>query len=316
MKTSIFERLVSHSGRYPVVAAYDTATSVPIERKDDVVLLSHESNVAEFGRKSINFNGKYPNNPARLGCLRWFVEQSSFDYLWMLEDDTYARNFSDFASKYESSRADFIGTGSRTLPFWVANGWRVGDPKHAVRDAEYPTAFWCVCRFSRKLAAAVLDQLKIEETSSHHEIFLPYVLRERNMTWEMLPENDRRFLSLNWHGARGRQHFLTLTEALERDEVSVAHPIKLLNHSYERERTSASFRCYNDTNVLSGCVDEDKCPMRSHSLQSCQQSCTSTKGCLTLVYNSYKECYLKRTSVPRSKDEIVHKTISCIIQYS
>lgn len=317
VKTAIFERLVSSSRRYPVVAAHDVATSSSGVTSSDknVTFLSHESNVAEFGRKIVNFNGKYPSNPARLGCLRWFVERTSYDYLWMLEDDTYARNFGDFASRYEESRADFVGAGSRSLPFWVANGWRVGDPKHASPNVEYPTAFWCVCRFSRKLAVAVLDQLKIEKSSSHHEIFLPYVLRLRNMTWQMFSETDRKFLSLNWHGARGRQHFLTFAEAVERDDVTVAHPIKLFNHSFER-RERTSYRCYNDTNVLSGCVDEDRCPIRSPSLESCQHACDSTKGCLALVYNSYRECYLKRTSVPRSRDDVVHKTVSCIVQYS
>lgn len=346
VKTRILMRLIEHSP-YRVMAAYDLATTdsgfgdrlardvlSETGKNIGVIPLSNEENIKVFGKKISNFNGKYQSNPARLGCLRWFAANNDgFEHMWMLEDDTYLKNMSDFVRDYDldTLAADFVGTGSAMLPFWVANGWRVGDKRHALNETTrvpYPTAFWCICRISRFLASIILDQLHVDRVSSHHEIYLPYVLHMHRLKWTPFFENARQHLALNAHGANGRQNFLALSQAEANSAVIVAHPIKQLNEADVKDKilrlhtssksTSSQlprrFRCHNNTNVVGSCVAPRFCPsnQRLSTLGMCQYACTVQRRCVAIVYNRYRKCYLKQSITPQRADNPVYETISCV----
>lgn len=317
VKQRILERIVSTSP-YPVFAAYDVATT-PESRHFSIptVPLSNAANLKRFGSKVRNFNGKYTANPARLGTLRWFAE-SHFDYLWMLEDDTYAKNLTHLVKDYERSKADFVGAGSRGLPFWVRSGWRVGDPRHALKELDhspFATAFWCVCRFSKRLARSLLDELRKQPHSSHHEVFLPFVVERRRLDWLPFGPNLTKHLALNAH--TGTQHFMSLDQAVQATHVLLAHPIKHLTQQQaaatKKHKFSASGGCSNDTNIVAPCLSDDVCPIQSQSLESCRHLCHTRVGCNALVYNKYRHCYLKRHAHPDRPDPPQHQTISCAL---
>lgn len=308
VKQRILERIVDTSP-YPVFAAYDVATT-PATREFSggipTIPLSNAVNVKHFGAKVRNFNGKYAANPARLGTLRWFAE-SQFDYMWMLEDDTYARNLTTIVKGYATSKADFVGAGSTGLPFWVRSGWRVGDARHALKElvtSPFATAFWCVCRFSKRLARSLLDELRRQPHTSHHEIFLPFVVERRGFDWLPFTPNLTKHLALNAH--TGTQHFLSLDQAVQATHVLLAHPIKHLTQQQ-------GGGCRNDTNIVAPCLSDDVCPVQSPSLESCRHLCLTRVGCKALVYNKYHQCYLKRHAHPDRPDPPRHQTISCAL---
>ncbi|KAJ8600372.1 hypothetical protein CTAYLR_000710 [Chrysophaeum taylorii] len=313
VQTQLLARLEATSP-YAVKVAFDTASGIPPQHPN-LIALSNAANVRAFGRKVGNFNGKYTDNPARLGALRWFAN-SGFHYMWMLEDDAYVRNMSAFAATYDDVTADFVGAGGRALPFWVAKGWRVGRPEHAVDRDPFSTAFWCVCRFSKRLAEALIQRLHAEPASSHHEIFLPYVLYRDGLPWHALTDQHRRHLALNAHD--GKQHFLTLDQAIHRPDVLVAHPIKELGDrsSHTNNNTVLPLllrRCRNHTNVLAACVAGEACGTHT-SFAACQRACAESNGCAALVYNKYGECYLKRHARPRQPDPPYHQTVAISLE--
>ena len=286
-KKKIMEILMSQSP-YRVLVAYDIAKTPPSGLKvlteelgAELLPMSNDNLVEKFGSKIENFNGKYGDNPARLGCLEWFA-RSGYEHVWMLEDDTFARDFGSFVDQYDRggrdddaegehassftrsssarsydgtdtdsasmvrfdrsdamkrtreeremndaySRADVVASGHAGLPFWVAHKWRVGDLAHALKPGTlvYSTAWWCVLRVSKHAARSVIDQIAKDNTTSHHEIYLPFVVRARNLKWLPLDDRARRYLTLNSHN--GRQSFLTLNEAIHRADLIVAHPVK------------------------------------------------------------------------------------------
>ena len=74
----------------------------------------------------------------------------------------------------------------------------------------------------------------------------------------------------------------------------------------------ADYQCENDINTLDDCVDSKNCPIANvDSIEECKIFCSMDAYCNTLVYNKYKECYLKGASETQVADDSEHETISC-----
>ena len=74
----------------------------------------------------------------------------------------------------------------------------------------------------------------------------------------------------------------------------------------------ADYQCKNDINTLDDCVDSKNCPIANvDSIEECKMFCSMDAYCNTLVYNKYKECWLKGASERQVADDSEHETISC-----
>ena len=146
--------------------------------------LSYARERAVFGKKIDNFNGKYKDNPARLGAFRWFA-RSSYRHMWMFEDDTWSPDYGAFMGAYANRTAHLIGHGAASLPSWYRANWRVGTPAHGLHvPGVRPFLFLTAIRMSRAFARILCSEINRSRTTSHHEIFLPYgsMLKMRFLT--------------------------------------------------------------------------------------------------------------------------------------
>ena len=72
----------------------------------------------------------------------------------------------------------------------------------------------------------------------------------------------------------------------------------------------AKYVCEANTNYLGPCVGG--CPVRNtNSLEACQALCDDTRGCTAIVYNKYKDCYLKAVKGVARPDAAEHQTRGC-----
>ena len=64
--------------------------------------------------------------------LHWLAT-SQYEYMWLLEDDVWSRDFGAFSCKFENSTADLIARSSSSdLPFWYQDNWNVGAQRHGL----------------------------------------------------------------------------------------------------------------------------------------------------------------------------------------
>ena len=72
-----------------------------------------------------------------------------------------------------------------------------------------------------------------------------------------------------------------------------------------------SYVCQANTNYLGPCVGS--CPVKNtKSMQACQALCDNTRGCTAIVYNKYKDCYLKVIKGVATGDLPIHQTRGCV----
>lgn len=222
---------------HPVVLAYDDSNTNPEDivvtfpkpLKYELLALSFQSERYYFGPKIENFGGRWTHNPSRIGAFHWF-SSSVYDYMWMFEDDTWSGDFGSFMSVYDSHQnltirqAAVVAKAEFELPFWYHDRWRVGDPSHGIQGRGRKAMInLCAFRVSREFAKAVVHEISVSRTTSHHEIYIPYVVQKRAFFWfELMPRHQRHLFFATHHKC---EQIMTIAEA-KKDRLSIGHPIK------------------------------------------------------------------------------------------
>jgi len=242
VKAHLFARLRC-STSLPVVVLVDAAQSpdaiAEIEAatagRSEAHAMSQESLRQRYGEKVENFAGSPPSAPSKLAAIDWFVHASHYEWLWHLEDDVWVRDFDALVAQYGGSDADLLiksarGPARDGMPFWYESGWKVGSRRHGVSDA-FRFASLAIYRMSRRCAAAVLATIRSEPDTSHHEIFLPFVISvSPHLTLQ--PLEDRHAATLHFNTRfKSATDFPSLCEAELRLDYEVFHPIKRLGGS-------------------------------------------------------------------------------------
>lgn len=146
----------------------------------------------KYGNKIENFNGRWKNNPSKLGSLEWF-NNSNYEYFWYIEDDIYCKNYNLFIDKYNNNTDDLICTiNENHLPSWYYTGWRVGDICHGFDHASL-----YITRYSKQYSNYFFKFLKETKTTSHHEIFIPYILNYYHLIFSNLLNKHKSYLHIN-----------------------------------------------------------------------------------------------------------------------
>lgn len=85
------------------------------------------------------------------------------------------------------------------------------------------------------------------------------------------------------------------------------------NYRSGHKKTSKHFRCTSDKRNDGPCVQGTPCPLQGvTTLGHCQKRCLAESGCLSLVYNVYKSCYMKAQAVNETvPDSPAHGTLLC-----
>jgi hypothetical protein len=186
-----------------------------------LVELKYKHLIKKYSEKINNFNGKWENNPSKLGAYDWFdylkthsddihfyslfyhifdkkIDTNAlkkWDYMWLIEDDVYCKNWDKFINKYENKLYDLICNYENKLPFWYFNQWRVGSMDHAIGLSHL-----YVHRVSKSFVKCLLTTIIDEPSTSHHELFLPYVAQKyysAGITQSNLCPNDTKYCQLN-----------------------------------------------------------------------------------------------------------------------
>ena len=73
-----------------VILAWDKK-GINIEIKEDELNIINccDELFKKYGEKIKNFNGRWEDNPAKLGVLHWFSQNEKYDFMWVFEDDVY-----------------------------------------------------------------------------------------------------------------------------------------------------------------------------------------------------------------------------------
>ena len=227
LKMLLFRHLQCHIP-VPIVIGYDSAAS---DHEVRVINALAQSRSFAFSSKELqrkygthigNFAGKRMWNQAKLASLDWFAS-SGFDRMWHLEDDAFVQDASELLRAYDAEAADLIAMTEAASPFWVKDGWRVGTPDHTSHGGTFHYVNTAVMRVSRSLALTTLRAIREEKTTSHHEVFLPYVFSlDARLTVAPLQPRHGRGISTNLGQLMTN---MTLCAAL-RTGHAVAHPVK------------------------------------------------------------------------------------------
>lgn len=234
-KIKILEKLAQ--SKYPLVIGFDSDTVTnSLELMNDLqglidknpnwklfglVELKYKNLIKKYSEKINNFNGKWENNPSKLGAYDWFNyvrthpnniyfhslfyhifdtkidinTLKQWDHMWLVEDDVYCKNWDKFINKYENKSCDLICSYENKLPFWYFNQWRVGSMDHAIGLSHL-----YVHRVSKSFVKFLLKTINDEPSTSHHELFLPYVAQKyygAGITQSNLCPNDAKYCQLN-----------------------------------------------------------------------------------------------------------------------
>ena len=141
--TSLIEH-IKNTSSHDVVLAWDAKHIDKdfVENKYNFIN-SYETLKQIYGEKINNFNGRWMDNPAKLGVLHWF-SNTQYDKMWVFEDDVYVKNCSTFVNSYNHIDTDVICKHSTTLPFWFPN-YRVGDSNtiSQAKDFIFASSLYC-----------------------------------------------------------------------------------------------------------------------------------------------------------------------------
>ena len=160
-------------------------TKIPLDNNDLVKKYSH---------KIYNFNGKWQENPSKLGSLEWF-HTSKYEYVWYIEDDVYCKDWNIFLEKYENNMDDLIcRIDSQCLPEWYYRQWRVGNYDHG-----FDLSHLYIARYSKQFINYLFEFINNNTSTSHHEIFIPYVLNYYHLSHSKIEDIHRSNLHLNDH---------------------------------------------------------------------------------------------------------------------
>lgn len=300
VKRQIVERLLCTSPFAMVVGYDESQTNVTragvlslirqaqqqMRRRVHVVPMSAPKLGAVYGQKVSNFagggsGGRGLASPAKLAALDWFQRigpQHSYEFMWHLEDDAWSADFGLFASHYANSTADLIIRNHSQHPFWAKNGWLVGSKQHLRPEGTFCFSILAAYRASRAFVHALLHTMVREQTTSHHEIYLPYVISQHpRLQWEPLhPDHEA-------YGSIGDVAAFKPLCALRQAELY--HPVKSWCGELEGYNLERMGPC-------GGCPH----PARGvPSWRTCRALCNVRAGCSGWVYNSGLECYLQRS---------------------
>lgn len=170
-------------------------TDITIFLETEMFPLDNTNLLKKYGEKINNFNGKWTNNPSKLGCLDWFYTNHNFEYMWYIEDDLLCKDVNALLNKYNQFNSDLICTIDEFhLPNWFYDKWKVGDIKHG-----FDLSHLYIARYSKQFVINFFDYINITNSTSHHEIFIPYVLNYYHLNHKNLDKEDTKNLHLNNH---------------------------------------------------------------------------------------------------------------------
>lgn len=226
-KNLMLKQMAVVSTAYDLYIGYDNKYSVPspVPSVFKLVKLDYTELKLKFGNKINNFNGKWTDNPSKLGCIEW-ASRSNYDYVWYIEDDVYCKNWLIFFNSYLQVKSDIIcGTAIGVLPGWTRNNWRVGSRSHCCSPPGISLASLMTVRFSKKCSNTIINEIRSELTTSHHELFIPYTINKNKLTVSNLTPFHARSIFLNG----GKPPNFT-RQAIDRVPEIIFHPVK--NHIF------------------------------------------------------------------------------------
>lgn len=223
-KNKIISSLTSES-KYPIVIGLDDKyihcekeLQDILGEKGELTILHYNQLYDKYGDKIHNFNGKWDKNPSKLGAYEWF-HSSAYEYMWYIEDDVYSKNWSDFFNKYENNHYDIIYNYMEYMPNWYYDNWKVGSKSHAIHLAHL-----YIHRISKHFSNCLMDSLSSDVSTSHHEIYVPYVNFRYGCSYIKLNEEDTRYATTNGTG----QELGFSKEFIEQKDSNIFHPVKIL----------------------------------------------------------------------------------------
>ena len=237
VEQALLQRITSTS-HMPVFTLYDE-TNAASASADHAIIKATGSGlivsdlaplVVAFGGgdKLDNFGGRYGNNPRHLMSQAWLAKSEDFDYAWIVESDVFIRDADQLLGRYLRSDADIIADAAQGKPAYYP--WKLGSTRHAVPPPHYGVCLTAVMRTSREFARALLRTLLIEETTSHHEMFLPFVAFAWRLKWQIMDKVDAEFLVANAQApgdARGMVPLRLLNQSCA--GVRAVHPVKRMD---------------------------------------------------------------------------------------
>ena len=150
--------------------------------------------IIKYGKKIKNFNGKWLDNPSKLGSLEWF-HTSNYEYIWYVEDDVFCKNWNSFLEKYETNSNDLLcRIDSQHVPEWYYRQWRIGNYSHG-----FELSHLYIARYSKQFINYLFEFIKNTESTSHHELFIPYVLNYYHLSHSNIEDTHVSNLHLNDH---------------------------------------------------------------------------------------------------------------------
>jgi len=183
-----------------------------------IVLLEYDKLTEKYTSKIDNFNGKWENNPSKLGAYDWFYN-SKYSYMWYIEDDVFSKDWDSFFNKYKDNNCDLIYKYISEFPSWYYKNWRVGSKLHAIHLAHL-----YVHRVSKNFTNKLIDTIRNESNTSHHELFIPYVRYKYNCSYKELDTDDTKYSTTNGTGVNVGYS----KEFIEGNESNLFHPVKIL----------------------------------------------------------------------------------------
>jgi len=183
-----------------------------------LVILSYTDLIDKYTNKINNFNGKWDTNPSKLGAYDWFNE-SPYSYMWYIEDDVFSKDWDSFFNNYKDNCDDVIYKYSTTMPAWYYNNWKVGSNLHAINLAHL-----YVHRVNKLFVNCLIDSIHNENTTSHHELFVPYVIYKYKCSSSSLNEIDSKYSTTNGTG----DNIGFTKDFIEKTDSNLFHPVKIL----------------------------------------------------------------------------------------
>lgn len=245
-KKIILEGLVK-SNKYQIILGVDVSSNGVLDffkhfnGRVDFIKVEKNFYFDKYGDKIKNFNGRWPDNCAKLAAYDWFHE-SSFEYMWYMEDDVYAKDWGSFFQQYGNFTEDYLGgindseeknlphPGISELPFWAFDkdptggniGWRIGKLIHVLHNS---ICHLYLHRASKRLASRIIESIQEDSETSHHELWLPYVLNLFKYSYSELNSADHEFSRFN---GLGEEDSGIDSDLINTQQCNIFHPVKKL----------------------------------------------------------------------------------------
>lgn len=204
---------IKTTSSYDVILGWDEKSG---KKKDNMSFInSYKQLLNKFGSKINNFNGRWTDNPSKLGSIYWFSKNSEYKYMWLIEDDVFIRNSNKFIDSYNSINSDVICKRDDNLPFWYPK-YRVGD-KNKVSNFS-PLAHLYVVRLSRHACLKIIEEIINSNETNHHELWIPYVIQKYNLLYSDIIDYHKKGLRTNPKDSADTYHNL--------ENYDICHPYK------------------------------------------------------------------------------------------